>query len=344
MKKSISSLLAMFVLMGALAGCSQNNSVSSGVSSEVSSSNSAQGTAYPLTVSNYSVEEDGAVWAEKNQVFESAPQRIVANMQGSAELLIRLGLGDRIVGVAAIFGEVDPTLKEEFEKIPVLAEGYAGQEVILGANPDIVIGSGHFFIEADWGSGTVDFLNAADIHTYIMNISKDGAASDDFFRDIDELGRIFDVQEAAEALKAQYQKQIDEMINNPVWSGKEKKLAVISSVEDGNFGVSSGKGLTFQNDAYELIGLNNIFKDAPGDEVSNEDLIESNPDVLVLFWYKGGPDTDAQIEELCRIEALQDVTAIKERQIYVVDCNAFYGCGGGIFDEVSKLAEKVWAQ
>jgi iron complex transport system substrate-binding protein len=357
MKKGLSVLLAALLAVGVLVGCSSEAAApsadaaapDSGEISGTSVSGPAQivndttdATTYPLTVTNIAVQDDGAVWAEKDQVFESAPQRIVCNMQGAAELLIRLGLGDKIVGVAAVFGDVDPAVKGEFDKIPVLSEGYAGQEVILGAGPDIVIGSGHFFVEADYGSGTVDFLNETGIHSYILNASKEGANFDDFFKDIDELGRIFDVQEAAQALTDQYQGQISDLTSDPRWSGQTKTLAQVATVEDGNFTVSSGKGETFQNDAVELIGLENIFKDAPGAEVSNEDFIKSNPDVIMLFWYNGGPDMDAMIEQLYQMEELQDVTAIKEKQVYAADFNAFYGGGGGIFDAVGALAGEVW--
>lgn len=353
MKKKLLSLLVVTILGVSFAGCAQNDSSSTTESniaesditeteSESTVSESQSGTVYPLTINNYSIEDDGAVWAEKEQVFESAPERIVCNMQGSAEVLIRLGLGDRIVGVAGVFGDVDSDIKEEFYKIPMLSEDYAGQEVILGANPDFVIGRGDLFVDADYGSGTVDFLNDSGIRTYIMNTGKEGAVFDDFFTDIDELGQIFDVQEAADALIEQYQKQIDDLTNNPAWNGKEKTIAEIASVEDGNFVVSSGKGEYFQNDALQLVGLNNIFKDAPAYEVSNEELIESNPDVLLLFKYNGGPDTDVMVEELYQNETLQDVTAIKEKQIYVADFNAFYGTGGGIFNAVSNLAQNVW--
>ena len=348
MKKKVLYLIVASIAALSFAGCSQEESSATGkngtneVTSETTVSESQLNTVYPLTILNYSVEDDGAAWVEKEQVFESAPERIVCNMQGSAELLIRLGLGDLIVGVAGVFGEVDSDIKAEFDKIPVLSEDYAGQEAILGADPDMVIGRGDLFVEGDYGSGTVDFLNDSGIHTYIMNTGKDGAVFDDFFTDIEELGEIFDVQDTAKALIEQYQEQIDDLKNHASWSGKEKKLAEIASVEDGSFVVSSGKGEYFQNDAFELVGLNNIFQDAPGAEVSNEDLIESNPDVLLLFRYNGGPDTDEMVEELYQNEALQDVTAIKERKIFVADFNAIYGTGGGIFDAVSKLGEAVW--
>lgn len=349
MNKKLLSLISISILALAFTGCSKSDSPSttesktSEVTKEADVAESQSSTTYPLTINNYSIEDDGAVWASKDQVFESAPQKIVCNMQGSAELLIRLGLGDRIVGVAGVFGDVDSDIKEEFDKIPVLSEDYAGKEIILGANPDFVIGRGDLFVDGDYGSGTVDFLNSAGIKTYIMNTGKEGAVFENFFTDIDEIGKIFDVQDEAKALKEKYQKQIDDMKNNSAWSGKKKTLAEIASVEDGNFVVSSGKGENFQNDALELVGLNNIFKDTTASEVSNEDLIESNPDVLLLFKYNGGPDTDTMVEQLYQNETLKDVTAIKEKQVYVADFNAFYGTGGGIFNAINKLAEDVWS-
>lgn len=71
-------------------------------------------TTYPITVSNYTTENGS--WVKKDQTFDKAPERVVANTQGAAELMIRLGLTDKLVGVAALFGSVPDDIADEFKK------------------------------------------------------------------------------------------------------------------------------------------------------------------------------------------------------------------------------------
>ncbi|MBH9788104.1 ABC transporter, partial [Clostridioides difficile] len=51
---------------------------------------------YPLTIENFTKAEGGSTWEKKDQVFDKAPERIMANTRPAAELLLHLGLGDKI--------------------------------------------------------------------------------------------------------------------------------------------------------------------------------------------------------------------------------------------------------
>lgn len=62
------------------------------------------------------------------QVFDKAPERVVANTQSAAEMLIKLGLTDKMVGVAALYGSVTPDVADDFAQIPVLSKDYVGKE------------------------------------------------------------------------------------------------------------------------------------------------------------------------------------------------------------------------
>ena len=47
-----------------------------------------------------------------------------------------------------------------------------------------------------------------------------------------------------------------------------------------------------QNEAFAMIGLDNINEDCDGSQVSIETIIAEDPEVIVLFDYEGGPDMD----------------------------------------------------
>ena len=72
---------------------------------------------------------------------ESAPARVVSLDQDSTEILLSLGLEDRIVGTASWTDPVLDSLAEANEGVPRLADNAPTYEVLLGADPDFVTAS-----------------------------------------------------------------------------------------------------------------------------------------------------------------------------------------------------------
>ncbi|MFE6076359.1 ABC transporter substrate-binding protein [Paenibacillus sp. NPDC057886] len=306
-----------------------------GKKTEADASNTAQ-TTYPLTVSNYTT-ENGA-WVAKEQTFDKAPERVVANTQGAAELLVRLGLTDKIVGVAALFGNVPEDIADEFNKIPVLAEGYVGKEVTIGASPDLVMGRGGLFEDADWGVGTVNSLNDMSIKTYVQNTSVTGASLDSLYQDITELGEIFNVQANAAAYVGQL--KVREEALKARASAETINYASFSDNGDGTIGIYNGNGDTFIENAMSLINMHNMLINEEG-TLSLERLIEMNPDVMIISRYAGGIDPKETIEKLLANKQVQNINAVKNKKIFIIDFNNFWGYGDSIFTGVEALADDM---
>lgn len=307
--------------------------------SETASAEESSSTVYPITVENYTTVDNTR--ENTNQEFKNAPERVVANNQSTAELLIHLGLTDKLVGVAALYGEVPADIAEDFKKIPVLSEGYVGKELVLGANPDLVIGRGQLFADADWGVGTVKDLNALGINTYLLNSSLSGATLDSLYKDIAEIGSVFNVKKAADDFTSQLKTRQEALKNAVAGNDKIYKYAYVFDVTDGSASVYSGNTDTFQNDALNLINLDNAFKDVTG-EVNLEQLISVNPDILLISRYTGGPDPEKMLENLYKIPSLSTVSAIKSKQVYLIDYNQFWGYSYQIFDGLEDLAAKIY--
>ena len=66
------------------------------------------------------------------------PKRVVTIKSTSTEMMLALGLGDRIVGTAFQDGPVPATWAEAAAGLPVLADKVPSQEVVLEAQPDLV--------------------------------------------------------------------------------------------------------------------------------------------------------------------------------------------------------------
>ena len=87
-------------------------------------------TTYPLTLQNCGF----AV------TFDKAPQRVVTIKSTATELLLSLGLRDRIVGVGFQDGPLPADLAAAGAGLKVLSEKAPSQEVVLETEPDFVYG------------------------------------------------------------------------------------------------------------------------------------------------------------------------------------------------------------
>lgn len=149
-------------------------------------------TEYPLTLQNCGTEI----------TITAPPQRSVSIGQNSSEILLLLGLADRMVGTATWVTPVLEAVASENEKVPRLAQTTASYETILGTNPD--------FIAAQFGmkeeAGTREQYADLDIPSYISPTScaladatnADGArlttwSPELLYQEITELAAIFDV-------------------------------------------------------------------------------------------------------------------------------------------------------
>jgi iron complex transport system substrate-binding protein len=352
-KGRILCLITAVVFVLAACSSTNNSSVAAGNNAQRPAENSATNapadekntdgdapgatlTTYPLTVSNYTMEN--GVWAAKEQIFSQAPERVVANTQGAAELLIRLGLTDKMVGVAAVYGYVPEDIADEFSKIPVLTEGYVGKELTIGASPELVVGRGDLFQDAEWGVGTVDSLNELGVKTYVQGTSVAGASLNNLYQDITELGEIFNVQAKAAAYIQQLKTREAALAARA--SAETTNYASIFDNGDGTVGIYNGNTDTFIESAVSLINMHNMLIDETG-TISLEQLVEINPDALVISKYAGGIDPEQTIAMLLANEQVQSINAIKNKKIFVIDFNNFWGYGDSIFTGVEALADDL---
>ncbi|MCY0091769.1 MULTISPECIES: ABC transporter substrate-binding protein [Bacillus amyloliquefaciens group] len=308
-----------------------------------SNTSESSGKHYPVTIQNFKKAEGSTVWGQKEQVFKKAPERIMANTRPAAELLLHLGLGDKIVGVGADFGAPDKTVEAEYAKLNILSHGYVGKEVVLGTNPDLVYGRGGLFDNGDGYVGTVDSLNEMGIKTYVLESSVTGGTYDSIYKDIENLGRIFNVRAKAQSFIKEL-KDRQETISSKLKVIKEKKTFAYLHMTDPNEVFVDAEGDdTFFNDAFNMVKLENIFKGTSG-EVSVEMLIAADPDVLIIPNWEtyDGSSPDKIKKALYANPKLSSMKAIKNKQIYAVDYNYMFGYSYNTIDGMEILAKEMY--
>lgn len=363
MKKILVFLMAMILTLG-LAGCGTKEQATSDANSttvaqtetgeeaqsETPTKTSAAeetGTVYPLVVKNYTKDEGGSEWDDNEITFEKAPERIVATTRTAAEFLIHLGLADKIVGVGGVFGAPDESVEEEFNKLNNLGKSYISKEVAMSVNPDFIFGRGGLFDNADWGVGTVDSLNEMGINTYVMESSITDGTFESIYKDIEMIGKIFNVSEEAEKFASELRARQQAVEETLSVIEQDKSFAYIHTTDPESLYIYSAYNETFFNDMFRMLKLQNLFENEQG-EISVESLIEVNPDVLIsLHWVEEGEDATLKdehstINEVQTNPKLESMDAIKNQQVFAANYNHLFSYSYQSLDGLEKLAKQLY--
>ncbi|UFU08405.1 putative F420-0 ABC transporter substrate-binding protein [Ruania halotolerans] len=229
--------------------------------------------AYPVTVDNCGTEV----------TVTEAPMRIVTIKSTSTEMVLALGLGDRLVGTAFSDGPFPEDLAGAGAEAPVLAERAPSEEVVLETEPDLVFAGWESNFSAD-GAGERTDLQELGIATYVSpaacqgeGYQPDPLTFDHIFGSIEEAGALLGAPDAATELIEAQQAELAEV------DASDAGLSALwySSGSDTPF---VGAGIGAPQLLMETVGLENIMADTAETwaSVSWEAVAEQNPDVIVL--------------------------------------------------------------
>jgi iron complex transport system substrate-binding protein len=298
---------------------------------------SEKASTFPMVLSNYNILDGSGAWQSYEVTFEELPKRIVGNTQGAVEFLIKLGLADRIIGVGALYGEPGADVQEQFKRIPVINPGYMNKEQVLGADPDFVFGRGDLFNNQEFGVGTADDLSTLGIRTYLMHSSQNGAGMKELYQDIDEIGILFDVGDTAAAFKQDLMSRVSSLEKQ--YGGlQDKTYCCMSMGVNKQYSIFGGPRMSVPEEILSKLGLSPVNTDMLIN-ISNEQLIDLNPDVILLLTYSG-IDGKILINSLKAEKTLESVTAIRNGSIFTLDF-AKAGYSFRIVDEVERIAPLI---
>jgi iron complex transport system substrate-binding protein len=211
---------------------------------------------------------------------DSPPERIITIKSTSTELLIALGLGDKIIGQGFPDGPLPAGLEAD---VPVISDFAPSEEAVLDLEPDFVFGGWESNFTAD-SAGDRTELEALGIGTYVSPAAckEDGykperLTFDNVFSYIDEAGQIFGATDAAAALVA------DQKATLATIEPDTQGLTALwwSSGDDNPY---VGAGIGAPQMMLDAVGLTNIAADVDDTwtALSWEAIIDANPDVIVL--------------------------------------------------------------
>ncbi|MGG3737424.1 ABC transporter substrate-binding protein [Aeribacillus pallidus] len=287
----------------------------------------------PVTISNY----------HREFTIEEPPKRVISTNNHTTELLLALGLEDVIVGkVIGHESDILPEFQEAFDVIPTISQSdhhYPSLEAILEYEPDFMFGRESAFTENS--IGTPEKLKEYGINVLVSKGTyTPGATIEDVYEDIENLGKIFNVEERGEEIINEMKANIESVQKQIGKIEEPVSVAVMDMGGDSLFTAAQA----LESNLIELAGGRNVFADIEKTwaKVSWEELVERNPDVIVINEYSEVP-TEDKINELLTHSALQDVEAVKNQRFVILSLsNVFEGVRND--DAVEILAKGFYPE
>ncbi|TXK16993.1 putative F420-0 ABC transporter substrate-binding protein [Homoserinibacter sp. GY 40078] len=268
--------------------------------------------------------------------FESAPQKVVAIKSTSVEMMLALGVGDRIVGTAFTDGPVPEKWADE-ESAPELSAFMPNEESVLELEPDVVYSGWESAFAAD-AAGTREELESLGVASYVQPAACRSTGVlpkltfDQIFSEIEEAASIFRVDPSE--LLAEQQATLDAIQPDTrgltaLWYSSGDDIPYV------------GAGLGAPELILETAGLTNIAADVENtwDSLGWEAIIAADPDVIVLV----DASWNTAADKITRLEsnpATAELTAVKNKAYVTVPFPAGEA-GVRTVDAAASVAEQV---
>lgn len=360
MKKNIYKLTASTLLVAILAtGCAKTSNTDSSTGNtsnnaateqatddtadteETTETADSSETVYPLTIDTYG--PDGEKYT---QTFTEAPSKVITNNPSSTDLLLELGLEDKIIGILKPDNAPDEKWASVYENLNVLGDKMTmSKEVIIGAEPDFIFGRTMPF--TDESMGNIKDLNDMNVNVYTQLASNFviDQSLDNVILDVRNIGQIFNVSEKANTYADSLQTRLDAIKEKVSGTSQEEPVKVLFMVTyvDGTFN-TFGANSALQSEMLKTINAENVLETGTS-SLTSENLVSLNPDVIVYIKSDRNAETDkTAIESLQNDETIQSVPAIENDKIIEIGYDELMDYGVRIFDTLETLYDFIYQQ
>lgn len=253
-------------------------------------------------------------------VFDRIPQKIISTAPNLTEILFKLLLNDKIVGVTSRC-DFPPEAKSKEIIGDMLSLNY---EKIVSLQPDLV------FITVE-GNTKEMFrkLNDLGMRVFVSN-PRDLKGID---KTISDLGKIFQIKETADSLLSDFHFR-KEAIKKELKSYKKTSMFIVSLSPL----ILAGKN-TFINEIINECGLKNIAANSivPYPVFSREEVLNKNPEIILIT---NDLVTDSK-KILNYYPEWENITAVKKDQILFLQPDIFLRPGPRYIDAIESLYKKI---
>lgn len=316
MKKLVSLLFLMLLSVGVMIGCSNSTKEESASNSKETKQATAQ--AFPVTITDAS--------GEKVTIKEE-PKRIVSVIPSNTETAFALGLGDKMVGVSDY--DTYPKETKDIEKVGGLD---INAEKVVALKPDLVLAHATKMSS----KGGVEQLRKMGLTVLVVNDAKNFAK---VYDSIKMVGQATGKNEAASKMVADMQGKVKDIQEKAKAVTADERKKVLIEVSPLPAIYSPGKN-TFMDEMLQIINADNVAGELDGWKVMDEEsIIAANPDVIITT--HGYRTKDANKEVLKR-SGWEDITAIKNKQVFSVNSDLLDHPGPRLVEGVEELGKAIY--
>lgn len=253
---------------------------------------------FPVTVDNCGV----------TTTYDRPPERVVTIHQHATEVMLALGLGDRLVGTAYPDNEVLPQHRAALDAVPKLSDKAPSFEQVLASGPDMVYGGYSSAFEDHKGTSREAYQDAGvRTHLNAENCTDGPIGMDRVYDEIGTIGRVFGVQDRAQRLRQDMRRSLVETTER-LRGVDPASVFVYDSGHDTAF-TAGGRGIG--SEILRQAGGRNAFADVPDvfADVSWEQVMKRSPEAIVLYDYSGSEPVEAKKQFLLSKPELREVPA-----------------------------------
>lgn len=275
---------------------------------------------YPVTLDTYNAAHEPITIT-----IEKEPEKVYVAYQNNIEVMLKLGLGDKITACYGLDGEIAEDLKDEFAKVNYLEKGLPKEDVIA-MQPDFILGWWSLF--SDKRLGDVKYWHGNGTNTYMSlnsNCRPTGTPEkvQDEMQDILNIGKIFNVEEKAQALVDEVNTEIKKIEKHI--EGKEKISIAVLEDESKSYRVygknTLGGDIALSAGAELKVGAEN------SSNISAEDLIAANPEAIFMVWYGESISPEEVVKSITDNPAFASLDAVKNNKVFPLNLTNIY-CSG----------------
>ena len=299
-----------------------------------------------LVVVNLRAETIAVQSCNRQVEFAKPPERAISHDINLTEMMLSLGLRDRMVGYTGISGwnKLDEEMRQQVDKLPELSPKYPTKEVLVGANADFFFAGWNYGMRVG-GEVTPESLSVFDIKVYELTEScihiteKSKATMEDFYNDLRNLGKIFQIENKASELIKSYKSELNEIKETIPNNVEPIRVFLYDSGEDQPF--TAGR-YAIPTAMIEEAGGKNIMDDVESSwtTVGWETIVERNPELIIIVNY-GEVTAEQKINYLKQNPAFADIDAVKNNRFTVLEYVEATP-GPRNINAIKKLVDAFW--
>ncbi|MFF9197700.1 ABC transporter substrate-binding protein [Streptomyces sp. NPDC014779] len=264
------------------------------------------------------------------------PRRAVALDQGSAEILLSLGLADRMVGTATWTDPVLKGLEKANASVPRLADRYPSFEKVLDTEPDFVSAS-FLYTLGKGGVAPRERFAQLGVPTYVSPadcVGKDNSGDGDGVRtrpltmdtvygEIRDLARVFGVPERGEKLIGELRARVAKAREGADFGGRSVLYWFSDAQGPYMAGCCGAPGIVSRT-----LGVRNVFDDTKEEwpQINWETVADRDPDVLVIADLtrraQSAESAAKKIEFLQSHPVTKNMTAVRKKRYVILSGQA----------------------